>query len=360
MKCQYEDVIKRINHLEATNVQLRQEASALQAERTAYREKLEKEAQAPIGELEQKLARAETDLARIRAARDELGADVAMRKATQDREQTAYDQMKELVSAREDRINALESEIERMRLQAGASHHESDPTDGLGELSGEEIIQKYRNLEREYSLLKNELPSMETAWKKASALAAKKVAETSALEEKVARLQAEKSKADQKYFATMKLNETREAEVKTLRAQNTKSLEIVAQLKEVEASARQLLQNLEKQLSETKDALAAMTMRSHNVQQQMTLNNINSSGLRTQITELSSSLREKDTSLGSSLKTQRRLETDLERVQVRLAETQKSVERWKSKASGNESVEFEMLRVSDPLLWPAQPRHPLI
>lgn len=346
MKAQYEDVIKRINHLEATNVQLREEASALQAERTAYREKLEKEAQAPIGELEQKLARAETDLARIRAARDELGADVAIRKATQDREQGAYDQMKELVAAREERIKALDSEIERMRLQAGQSNHEPAAAEELNGLSLEELRTKYRNLEKEYSLLSNELPSMGAAWKKASALAAKKVADSSALEEKLARLQAEKAKADQKYFATMKLNESREAEVKTLRAQNLKSSEIIAQLKEVEATTRQLLQNLERQLQETKDALTAMTTQNRNLQQQISQSNITTGGLRTQVTELTTSLRQKDTTLGSSLKTQRRLETDLEQAQVRLAEMEKSLERWKSKAAGNESEEFEMLRVS--------------
>ncbi|KAI9790405.1 MAG: E3 ubiquitin-protein ligase bre1 [Peltula sp. TS41687] len=344
MKSQYEDVIKRINHLEATNVQLREEAASLQAERTAYREKLERESQAPIGELEQKLARAEIDLARIRAARDELGADVSIRKATQDREQGAYDHMKELVAAREDRIKALESEIERMRLQVGQSNHEPATAEELNGLNLEELMTKYRTLEKEYSLLNNELPSMGAAWKKASTLAAKKVADSSALEEKLARLQAEKAKADQKYFATMKLNESREAEVKTLRAQNLKSSEIIAQLKEVEATTRQLLQNLERQLQETKDALTALTTQNRNLQHQITQSNITTGGLRTQVTELTATLRQKDTTLGASQKSQRRLETDLEQAQVRLAEMEKSVDRWKSKAAGNESEEFEMLR----------------
>ena len=345
MKTQYEDVIKRINHLEATNVQLREEASTLHAERTAYREKIEKESQVPIGDLEHKLSRAETDLARIRAARDELGADVAMRKATQDRGQAAYDQMKELVAAREDRIKALESEIERMRLQTGQSNHEPSRTERLDELSIQDLVGKYRNLEQEYSLLSNELPSMGAAWKKASALAAKKVGDAAALEEKVVRSQAEKSKADQKYFATMKLNESREAEVKTLRAQNLKSSEIIAQLKEVEASTRQLLQNLEKQVTETKDALTVMTTQNRNLQQQITQNSITSVGLRSQISDLTNSLRQKDAALASTSKNERRFETELEQVRVRLTGTEETLERWKSKAAGNESAEFEMLRV---------------
>jgi len=80
LKSQHEDVIKRINNLEATNVQLREEAQKLQAERTAYRIQMDDESRAVISETESQLARAEADLTRIRNSRDELLADIAIRR----------------------------------------------------------------------------------------------------------------------------------------------------------------------------------------------------------------------------------------------------------------------------------------
>ncbi|KAI9758315.1 MAG: E3 ubiquitin-protein ligase bre1 [Lichina confinis] len=349
LKSQYEDVIKRVNHLEAVNIQLRQEASALQAERTAYRDKIHDEFQAPVGELELKIARAESDLARIRAARDELGADVAMRKASHERERATYDQMKELLAARDERIGALESETERLRLQLGETTLDGSAED-LVELGVEELIRKYRNLEREYSLINKELPSMGAAWKKASALASKKVADTAALEEKVIRLLAEKSKADQKYFAAMKLNEARESEVKTLRVQNAKSSEIVVQLKDVETSTRQLVSNLEKQLAETREAVTAQTTKNNNLQQQIRQGDIAMGGARNQVAELTNALRQKDVDLATKSKTSRALETETERLKVRLGETQRILESWKSRGGDTDSATSDAIRVS----WSSQ------
>lgn len=346
MKAQYADVINRVNNLEALNVQLREEAKTLQAERTAFREKIEHEVQAPMADLEHKLARADTDLTRIRAARDELGADVAMRKAAAEREQAIIDQVKELAAAREDRIKAMESELERLRLRTGEQALEPLNADNLSGLSLEEVITRYKTLEKEYSLLNNELPSMGAAWKKASALASKKVMDTVAMEEKVVRLQAEKSKADQKYFSTMKLNESREVEVRSLRAMNKKSAELIEQMKEVETSTRQLMLNLERQIAETSDGLTSLANQNRNLQQQITQHTITVGGLRRQVNELTASIRQKDTALASVSKSQHQLETEAEQLRVRLTETEKAVENWKSRAAGKNTIEEENLRVS--------------
>ncbi|KAI9799685.1 MAG: hypothetical protein M1825_004420 [Sarcosagium campestre] len=343
IRSQYEDVVKRVNHLEATNLELREEAKKLQAERTTYRSQIEAELQAPVGELEAQLARSETDLARIRTTRDELSADVAIRKSTQDHERVTYDRIKELVAAKDDRIAALESEVHRLEIQPGQSEPE-EAGSGLDGLGAEELSKKFRALEQEYKMLTPELTSLSNAFKKASALASKKVLDAVALEEKVSRLQAEKTKADQKYFATMKLKEAREAEVRTLRSQNAKSAEIIAQLKEVDSSTRQLVVNLEKQLADTKDALATMTNQTRSLQQQLAQGNINISGLNAQIAELGAAFKEKDAVLSAAMKSQRELETLAEQQKVRVEEQGKEIELWKGKATSNQSAEFEMLR----------------
>jgi E3 ubiquitin-protein ligase BRE1 len=99
-KSQHEEVIKRINHLEATNIQLREEAERLQAERTLFQTQLENETEVTTGDLESQLQRLESDLTRIRSARDELLADLSQRKASQEQERTAIDHMREFYDLR--------------------------------------------------------------------------------------------------------------------------------------------------------------------------------------------------------------------------------------------------------------------
>ncbi|MCJ1321038.1 E3 ubiquitin-protein ligase bre1 [Xylographa vitiligo] len=343
LKSQHEDVIKRINDLEATNNELRAEAEKLQAERTAYRIQLDTESQAAITEKELQLARAETDLNRIRAARDELQADVNTRKNTQGQERASFTQMKQLGAAKEDRIKALESEIDRLKsttLDSAASG-----TVDQDNISHDELRTKYTNMERQYSMLNQELASMGATFKKVSNSASQKINHLSELEEKAMRLSAEKSRADQKYFAAMKAKDAREQEVRTLRAQNSKSSDIVSQLKDAEAATRALVVNLEKQLAETKEALNNTAKQHRTSQQQANEKSILVDGLKGQVDELKTSLTAKDSSLSVVSNTARKAEVEVEQLKARLEETKKSLDMWKTKGLGNQSGEYEMLRV---------------
>lgn len=341
LRSQYDDVVKRINNLEATNVQLREEAEKYRAERTAYKLQLEEESRATIAEKEAALMRAENDLARIRNTRDELFADQQIRKNAQDQEKTATTKLQELADAREARIAALESEIERLRLQVEGSQ----TTGNVDDIPLDELRAKYTSLERQYQMLNTELASMQTAYTKFSTLASQKVADFSALEEKVARLTAEKSKADQKYFAAMKSKEARDAEVRTLRMQNSQTSDIVSQLKESEAATRSLLSNMDKQLSETKEALNAALEKHRATQQQLAESNISVEGLRNQVTELKTLSTSKDATLGNTSTALRQAETEISGLKQSLSDTKKSLDNWKNKSLGNNSSEYEMLRV---------------
>ena len=346
LKSQHEDVIKRINNLEATNVQLREEAEKLQAERTAYRVQLEKESGVVVSELEAQLVQAENDLARVRTGRDELITEVTLRKTAQSQERASVDQVKELASAKEERIKALESEVARLKLQTGRSSDSPDQSSIANDFPPEELQRRYSSLEKQYSLLNNELQSMGTAFRKASTLASQKVSNAAALEEKVQRLSAEKSKADQKYFAAMKAKEAREQEVRTLRAQNSKSSEMVSSLKDSEAANRALQVNLEKHIAEIKESLATVESKYRVSQQQASERNISFEGLKGQVEELKKNLEAKDAATSSTATAYRKAEVEIETLKVRLEETKKSLESWKNKGLGNQSSEYEMLRVS--------------
>lgn len=342
MKSQHEEVIKRVNHLEATNIQLREEAEKLQAERTAFRTQIEHEAHSLTGDLQSQLQQAQADLSRIRVARDELEADQRDRKAAQDFDRQATDQIKELVGSAEDRIVALESEVERLRAQV-----ESQPSQATPRLEDEnvgEVFQKYELLKQSFDSVNKELPAMEKAYKRSMALASKKVMDFAALEERVAMLIAEKNKADQKYFATRKDMDNRTNEIRALRAQNGKSSEIITQLKDGETSQRMLVTNLEKQLSDLRQANTLIMAEHKKSESSASSANMRANMLQSQVTELTNLLKTKDAAHLQAKQRHQATELELEQIRVRLEHVQGERDSWKAKSMNNQSGEEEMLR----------------
>ncbi|KAL8863391.1 MAG: hypothetical protein Q9178_000072 [Gyalolechia marmorata] len=344
VKSQHEDYVKRINDLEARLVLIREEAEKDQTSRTAFRVGLEKELQPIQAERDAQLAQAESDLARIRHSRDEYLADNNMRKAAQAQERGSIDQIRELASSKDERIKALESEVERLQSQStpmdGGQSEQSDLTD----LSIEDLLVKCAQFERQKSMLDMELESMKQAYTKASALAAQKVANYTALEEKVIRAQAEKSKADQKYFGAMKQNDMRAQELRTLRAQNSKSSEAVTNVKEAEAASRAYSATLEKQISELNSIKTSLTKQLQTTQQALNEKTIQYEGLKTQVDELRKSLLAKDSSASVIKSAHRKAEVEIETLRASLEKTQKQLEEWRSRSLGNNGAEFEALR----------------
>ena len=345
MKSQHEDYVKRINDLEARLTQLREETEKDQTSRTAFRIDIEKGLQQVQAERDAQLAQAESDLARVRNTRDEYLADNNMRKAAQTQERNSMEQIKELASSKDERIKALESEVERLRSQTPSQDDEQSEQNKLTELSIEDLLAKCAQFERQKSMLDTELESMKQAYTKASTLASQKVASYSALEEKVVRAQAEKSKADQKYFGAMKLNETRTGEVRTLRAQNAKSSEAVAHVKEAEAASRAYSANLEKQVGELNGIKTSLTKQLQTAQQSLNEKIIQYEGLKTQVEELKKLLASKESSASVVKSAHRKAEVEIETLRASLEKTQKQLEEWKSRSLGNNGAEFEALRV---------------
>lgn len=171
LKSKYEDVVATANNLQATSEKLREDYQKLQAERNAYRTTVDEEHRASAAEIEAQVARAESDLARIRAQRDDLTSELTVRKSADETSQTAIEHAKTLATARDSRITSLESQVERLLLQLGES---APPEADIDDLDLDALKSKLRTLQGQYSLLSNELPSMEAAWKKTQSLASKK------------------------------------------------------------------------------------------------------------------------------------------------------------------------------------------
>lgn len=343
-KSQNEDLIRRINHLEATNRLLREEADKLQAERTAYRTQLNREMQAVTADLEDQIQQRDQDLTRIRSARDELLSDVSQRKAQLEQERTSLEHMKELVQAKEDRIAALE--LERQRLDSQGEQTAPEGRADIDQLSREQLYEKYVKLERDYESIMKEMPFIEQAYRKMAALSQKKVMDFGALEERVSILIAEKAKADQKYFAVRKDTDTRNAEIRALRIQNGKSSEIISQLKDVEAQNRTLLSNLEKQLTDMKQATSTTMAENKRLEATATDAVRRSEALKQQLNELTALLKEKDAQNMSTVERKMALEAEVEQARIRLDHAQKERDMWKQRCHSTEDKDLSYIKVS--------------
>jgi hypothetical protein len=107
-----------------------------------------------------------------------------------------------------------------------------------------------------------------------------------------------------------------------------------------------LLSNLDKQVNETKEALNSALEKHRVTQQQLTESNIAAEGLRNHISELKALSTSKDTTLSNTSTALRQAETEIAGLKQSLSDTKKSLDNWKNKSLGNNSSEYEMLRVS--------------
>jgi E3 ubiquitin-protein ligase BRE1 len=217
-------------------------------------------------------------------------------------------------------------------------------------MTPEQLRSKIHTLETQYKLLSNELPSMEAAWKKAQAVAGTKVAEISKWEENIAKANADREKANQKYFAAMKAKETLEQQIKGLRAQAQKGTEIVTQLKDSEATSRKLVENIEKQSAEMRAQMEELSIQHRALEQKVREGTITSEGQVTQIAELKKVLEAKDTSYLAAKKAQRESDTEREKLGARVEGLEKQCEHWKAKSHGNQSTESSLMQVCHFLL----------
>jgi len=343
-KAQHDSLIKRIDHLEATHVQLRDEAKKLQADRTAYRLQMEDESSTSIKESECDLAKAESNEQRLRAERDNYQSKCSILESSRSEHKVTIQKLQELLDARDSQIQDLEAEVHQLKTIFSDTHIDSEAN--LDDLSAEELKIKAAGLHRERALLQQEIRHMETAFKKSQSLAVKKVAEFQAFEDRIAQLQAEKAKADQKYFGAMKTQVARTAERDALSVQNKKTSSLIAAFKETIARLEETHRSHEKQLAEHRDIIESHMYRIQTSEAQTSQAEFAAKQSSNHILELQKSLAAKDATILAVQQSQRDFEVEVEKLNVRLAETKKKVDEWRTKARANPTEEVDMLRVS--------------
>ncbi len=96
MKLKNQQLREQVVHMEAQNAQLSQTNSGLRSERSKFQNDLVEEHESAYNEIAALLSKAEQDLARVRAARDELHSNLQVRKAQDDHRAVAAREIGEL------------------------------------------------------------------------------------------------------------------------------------------------------------------------------------------------------------------------------------------------------------------------
>ncbi|CAN3374135.1 hypothetical protein DIURU_000927 [Diutina rugosa] len=191
-----------------------------------------------LASVKQQLEKTETDLVRIRTARDDLVAKNAILKS----ETASGSSFAELVALNK----SLSARVSEKAAAVAAGTDDAS----LASLSEEQLRQKVTQLI-------GELQEVESAFNDTRKLALAKVEAQASHDATIKKLTVEKTKADQKYFGSMRLKDQIQQENKLLKAQVAKSQDGLRQSQEVERALQDKMAALERQVKEFKQVKSA-------------------------------------------------------------------------------------------------------
>lgn len=346
IKSQFEEVVSRVNDLQATNTQLRDEAKKLQAERTQYRIQMDEECRTNCTEMESKMARQEEDVQRLRAERDHAHMTRTTLETTQARHDESLSTLTALNEATEEKVKSLETEVSRLRIQLGEQQPTDESLSHLADQDADTIKNEYAKLHSSFKMLNQELSSMQTAATKFNAIASTKARAILQIEAELERLREVKNKSELVRFNEKQVLEKRMLETETMRKQASKSAEIIAQLKDSEYKCRELCTNLEKQVAEYQHQLSSLTDQTRSLTLQSTQSKEAADLLRSQVSELTKAIVAKDETIAATGRAQRDAEAEVASLRVKVVDAKKKVDEWRNKTRSDPTDEMEMLRVS--------------
>lgn len=186
-------------------------------------------------QLKETLTRTECDLVRIRTARDELLAKQTLLKLEMESRKT-NDDLQRMNRVLHERLQKLEGKD--TTDSNGGSGEGSNGNGDAGDAGAEDPFAQMdrAQLVQRLQILTREMKDIEQAFQDTRALAMDRMKDSVQHENLVKKLTIEKTKADQKYFASMRVKDALAAENKVLKSQMAKLLELVAKLNDLEKS----------------------------------------------------------------------------------------------------------------------------
>ncbi|KAJ1024605.1 hypothetical protein NDA13_004534 [Ustilago tritici] len=307
---------------------LEAEADALREGRATFQQTVEAEASARTEELEKIVRAKEADVTRLRSQRDELNAELTERRSREQVKFTQIEEMKALLNSKEERLTLLSSQVRRLRITVAAfqgqsvgvatlvkSESEQDQFEELsraaqeaqarvaelekrlgtnGAPNGVDTIQvksekgceagsseselraenerlrlSLQAAEASSKAVDDELEKISAAYADLERQASVKVTDVSRLEEKALRWVTEKSKADNKYFSTMRVKDSIEAELRTAKQLSERQQKTIEMHTEAERNFATQLTLHDKQVNIFKKATEEHSQRIEALQREL-------------------------------------------------------------------------------------------
>lgn len=312
LKRRNEELLIQIDKLESYNSRYHREKVALINERTDFQQSVKAESEARVNEVQGRLNKTETDLVRIRAARDDLISSLNIKKATENERNKGMDELKELASIRESRIQALETEIKR--LKDDPSLNALVDSSVVENANLDELKAMAQKLQRQNASLVAELPSLEAAFTQAHQKATAKVMDLLEREARTHKLVAEKTKADEKYFSAMRAKDALNNEYQKVRSQVAKSAEWVQQLKEVEKKHMLKISGLETRIEDMGTKQVAAEKERHGLHIKLTESERRLDSMRALVDKLNSDIKARERSVRVEIEGKRSIEVENEKL----------------------------------------------
>jgi E3 ubiquitin-protein ligase BRE1 len=312
------DLMLEVSHLRTQRDQFLSEKSELIAGREEFESRLKEEYDQKKEEVDGKLTKADQDVTRIRAARDDLLSELNIKKAGESEKTNSTSQLKELVGIRDSRISQLEDQIANYRQESTSTSDIGANLDGAGLEDLKALVAK---LQRQNKNLSAEIPGLEQAFAKANAKATAKVFDSVERDAKVNKLTVEKVKADEKYFSAMRSKDQLGLEISRLKSQLTKSAELIQQLREGENSKSMKITRLEKEKQSVDRKFDNGQSELQSAKGRLAEQNRRLDSANRVIERLNQDLRNKDQQAREEVNSRRNLEVEVEKLKTQVKTT---------------------------------------
>ncbi|GAA5856425.1 hypothetical protein JCM9279_001716 [Rhodotorula babjevae] len=428
------------------------EADDLREGMESFRESAVREASEQVVDLQTRLSAHESDLARLRAARDELKAETSELRAKETDKVRALDELKTLAQARKSRLQAFESELRRVRIgkaaergdvegvalrvreadaraereaAAAAEGGDDEMEEGEVEVGEDDVVvdlsarlkkaeglllalrdqlseyaaqgggmpapsaqqlidsetraradlaeaqqrverleallgpggradikemaerleEKQRELkvaeaqvksqEASANMLYGEIDRLSAAWQSLDEQNASKVFNLAALEDKVQRLSADKAKADNRYFATMRQKDALSGESAVLQKLAEKQQQKIESQAEVQRALGQQLAHAEKEISMHQNNVRAWQEQNSDFKRKNAELQLRSEQTTLQVAELTSRLNDRINEAENAARAKSVVEEQLSKTQRQLQQAQAKVTSAAASSSGS-------------------------
>ncbi|KAI5968020.1 BRE1 [Candida margitis] len=312
-----QDQISKVNKLNALNVS---KIDALEKNQVDLKKTLEADLLNETESLKQQLSKSEQDLVRIRTTRDELLAkNTIITSQLQDQKTNkSLVELNEIYSKRIDELTKEKSESSTAITTTTTTT--TTTATATATADNDEKIQ----------LLRKEINEIEQAFKQTRELTLQRLNSTIDQENLVKKLTIEKTKADQKYFASMRVKDSLTNENKVLKQQVAKSQELIKNVNELETNYLNKIEILTKSLADYKIIKENSLQENFRLQDEINNINIVKDSLQREIDRLTSKQDELTSELSQLKDTNKTQSITIVKLNQKLDHTESTLQKYKS------------------------------